>query len=1177
MFIRLSRAASIMVILITCTMASAQDFRATISGTVKDPNGASVPGATIKAINVETNQSYETRTTSDGFYTLPFVNPGTYNIEVKADGFKLTKFDHVTVRVADKLNLPLAITVGAVTDLVTVTADQEVIESGSADRGLVFSPTKVSELPLNGRQVFMLLGLTPGVLFTQETFGATGFSGTRGWDVNNSLRINGARAGQNLFLMNGAPISNSEGTWQIAPNVEAVQEFKVMTNTYDAGYGRFGGGVVNITMKTGGNKWHGSLFEFWRNRILDANFFQNNAAGKPKTFHNQHNFGGAIGGPIRKDKDFLFASWDGWQEVVPFPVTSSTPPIEIRGGNFNGIQISGNNIKIYDPLTTRPCNTADCKSKGVSYIRDQFPNNIIPMDRLSEVGKKILSYYPSPNIAGRLNQNFIGSNVGRYYYNQPLVKWDHVFNENNKMFINWTYQKGYEFRDGTGFGKPAANGNTDNERRFVGLNIGYTKVLSPNSVFDSRLSLMRFTQITPGYSDPTLTASSFGMTQLVKSPTNNVDIVPQINIDNFTRLFSSGNRLSRTPFTQINFTPSLSITRGKQTWKTGFEFNYQARGNMDSGVTSLNFNSGWTTQHTGYRANDYDGSSIASLLLGMPASGSTDWNETYYRTRPYYAGYFQNDWKTHPRLNLNLGLRYEVQIPWKERFNRTNRGFDLTKKHPLSDQAIANWNKVKTQWDAANPTAKYKYPDAPSAIYGVYEFPGKGGNSARMFDTDFTNLAPRIGIAWRMFGNTVLRTGGGVYYQSSTQFNTTTGFSQSTPYIASLDGNITPSMKLTGPYSLVNPFPNGLLAPPGASVMAGIGGGISYDSPSFRVPRTYQFSFGFQQQIGRNIVAEASYALNIQKYITISQDDNHPGLENQKRAIQDPIYFDRSLPNPFLGLLPVTTSLGSAKDVPAFDLLRPYPIYRGGVTNNTVPAGRYRSDQLQIRVEQKEIGGSRGSAGVLTWNLSYTLAKSFEANHRLNNWNITGEPIIYELDNTDKPHVLAINGVWDLPFGKDRAFLNQNRFGRTLLGNWRMSWIFSYTSGNPLGQPNIKNKCGEDWQATYGGGLKSDDRWFNNTRSCYENYPRHTIRTTPDRFSNIRDHQAPQLNASLEKTFNITESKRFLIRAEGFNLTNTPIRSGVSGSFGDTQNFGKVDKSQRNFPRFFQLAAKFSF
>jgi len=292
--------------------------------------------------------------------------------------------------VADKVNLRVEMKLGQTSESVVVTAEQEVIETASADRGLVFDPIKTQQLPLNGRQSYQLMALTPGVLFTQEAFGPTGHSGTRGWDVTNVYRINGARAGQNLFLLNGAPISDAGGTWQIAPNIEAVQEFKVMTNTYDASYGRFGGGVVNTTIRSGANEWHGNVFEYFRNTVLDANRTGNKqpTPNIRRPTHNQNQFGGAGGGALRQDKDFVFFSFEGWREIQPASVVSSVPPTLLRDGQH----FSDFGYTIYDPLTSTVC-APPVNCRGSAYVRQPFPGNVIPQSRISPVGQKVLSYY----------------------------------------------------------------------------------------------------------------------------------------------------------------------------------------------------------------------------------------------------------------------------------------------------------------------------------------------------------------------------------------------------------------------------------------------------------------------------------------------------------------------------------------------------------------------------------------------------------------------------------------------------------------------------------------------------------------------------------------------------------------------------------------------------------------
>jgi hypothetical protein len=409
----------------------AQEYRATILGQVLDGSNAAVPTAVIKATKQDTNVAKETATNDQGIYSIIGLDPGVYTVTVIAPGFQAARRTDIVLQVAEKLNLPVRLEVGQMTQEVTITGTQDLVESATASRGVVFDPIKVAELPLNGRQSYMLMRLSPGVTFDQRQFGSSGFSGTRAWDVNGSFTINGGRQGTNQFLLDGAPISTN-GTFNVAPNVEAIQEFKVMVNTYDAQYARTGGGTVNTTLKSGTNQWHGSLFDFWRNRILDANTRQNNASGQKRGFRNQHQFGGVIGGPIRKNKDFVMFSFEGFRERVPFPSVTSVPPMAIRDGDFSSYIPQGQTsvIQVYDPLTSRACDLpgANCISGGL-YVRQPFAGNVIPKNRQSLVGQNILKYYPAANFNPlSLTQNYVrGDNLGKYRYEQPIAKWDHIF------------------------------------------------------------------------------------------------------------------------------------------------------------------------------------------------------------------------------------------------------------------------------------------------------------------------------------------------------------------------------------------------------------------------------------------------------------------------------------------------------------------------------------------------------------------------------------------------------------------------------------------------------------------------------------------------------------------------------------------------------------------------------
>ncbi|MDQ2947835.1 MAG: TonB-dependent receptor, partial [Acidobacteriota bacterium] len=648
-----------------------QDFRATISGQVTDKTGAAIPHATVTAVRVDNDEATHAATNSDGYYTLSYLTPGSFVIEVAVPGFKTLTRKGIQLLVADKLDLPLTLEVGESRTSVTVTAEAELIHTGDASGGTSFDSLQVSEYALNGRQVYMLMGLATGVLFTQEDFGATGFSGTRGWDTNGSYTMNGGVQGTNQFLLNGAPISVN-GSFQLAPNVDAIQEFKVMTNTYDAQFGRTGGGTVNTILKSGSNAWHGTAFDYARNSILDANVTQNKRNGFPRGKHITHQFGGTVGGTIRKDKDFVFLSFEGFREIVPFPVVTDSPPLILRDGQH----FSTYNINIFDPLTNRTCVAGKDTPKGTScygtYIRSPFPGNVIPLSRISPVARKILELWPAPNLDGQ-TQNFLASNnTGRYRYDQPMGRWDHTFDQNNRIYGIVTFQHGHEYRNQNGFQPPAQTGNIVSERTDQNYIADWTRVISSRSILDVRLSFGRFTSYFPdGLNDFGFTADQLGMS-LPHAPTVQRATAPHFNLDLYSGVI--GNTYTWSTQNQWSLAPSLTQSRGKHTLRFGGELVYTGLGNGGPGRANgeFSFNRTWTQQYSDRGRDRYDGSGVADLLLGLPASGFIDWNDTYYRTYPYAAVYVQDDWKVRRNLTLNLGLRYDVQFPFVERWNRVS-------------------------------------------------------------------------------------------------------------------------------------------------------------------------------------------------------------------------------------------------------------------------------------------------------------------------------------------------------------------------------------------------------------------------------------------------------------------------------------------------------------------------
>jgi hypothetical protein len=1169
------RKLALSLVLFSLGFLHAQDFRATILGQVTDAQNAAIPKATVRATKVDTNVSKETLTNNEGIYALVGLDPGRYTVTISAGGFQTTRRTDIVLQVAEKLNLPAKLEVGAVTQEVTVVGEQELIQTATASRGLVFDPIKMQEIPMNGRQTYMLMRLSPGVMFTQRTFGNTGFSGTRAWDVNGSFTMNGGRTGSNQFLLNGAPISTN-GTFNLAPNVEAVEEMKVMVNTYDAGYGRSGGGHVSTTLKSGTNRWHGTMFDFWRNRILDANTRQNNALGSRRGFRNQHQFGGTVGGPIRKDKDFVFFSFEGWRERVPFPSNVSVPPTEIRGGNFSTFVPQGQTgtIKIFDPLTSEDCNRPgmNCRAGGL-FRRQPFAGNLIPASRISPIGRAILGFYPSPNFQPQsLVNNFTRpDNLGKYRYEQPMARYDKVLTDNDRMNFLFTFQDGSEYRDQNGFDPPARYGNMDGTvRRDMNYVLSYDRTLSPTRILHAQASYNRFVENFPDVSDKDFTWDKVGIKNIPQIDTFPNKLMPRINVGGFQAMYGN-NYYNQSSRQQLNFQVNIAETRGKHSLKYGTELAQLMRHNYSAGRASgdLTFDSTWTREYRSVGQGALDGNGVASLLLGALESGNLQYNDTFFRREPYWAAFIQDDWKVSRKLTLNLGLRYDIQFGMYELHNRLNADWDYKTVQPTNAAVLTRWNTLR----AATPTM----PAPPQALVGGMTFAGVGGQPRRVYNPDLSNFQPRIGFAYNFLSKTVMRGGFGVYFRTATQNNLSTGFSIGTPYINTTTASQYPSAGLTGPYSLENPWPGGVIRPAGATngIATNIGTGVSYDPPNRLIPRTYQWSYTLERELPWNMVVEASYVGNMTIRETVGINLNSMPKESWEAAQSNPDFYSQRVPNPFAGIFPTTVGRGVSADLSRQTLLQPYPHF-DGLTNNLAPWGRAWYHGLQTRFEKRMLG-ERSQGGAVTWVMAYTLAKQMERRWRDSNTMLWRSPV-NQVTGEDRSHNFTFAGIWDLPFGKGRAHLtDMNKAGQFLIGGWTMNTNFIYQSGVPLG-------AWTGWEFLCGDPLannRTETSWFMNDRSrfsqCWRQLRPFEYTQLMSRFHSIRGPAAPQIDIMVSKKFDFRERYQLEFRGEAFNAFNTPIRNDPPSGNPSAADFGILPVAQLNFPRNIQIGMRLRF
>lgn len=442
-----------LLLLLTAQVATAQEYRGTILGRVFDQQGAVLPGATVLVTNENTNITDQAVSEADGAYTVPFLIPGTYQVRVELPGFKRFVQRGITVAIGQRATVDVRLELGDVVETVTVTADSPMLDTSSGTLGQVIDRTRVEAMPLNGRMIFMLNRLAGGVNWQVPTFGATGTSGLRPFDNQggSAWSMNGGRLTTNEFLLDGAP-NSTRGRYNFAPPVDAVEEFKIQTNTYDAQYGRTGGGVVNMTLKSGTNRLRIQSWEFFKHDALNSDDSLNRSVGAKKPPYLANQYGATGGGPLAKDRTFYMVTFEGLRETPSFPQTTSVPTLAERNGDFSrsySDQVTP--LVIYDPLTTT------CDAQG-RCTRTPFPNNVIPPSRINPIAQRILQLYPEPNVPGQRLTNYVnGVNPGQYHYDSEVIRIDHKLSISSKLALSLHRNHRDEFRSTNGLQGTFAN------------------------------------------------------------------------------------------------------------------------------------------------------------------------------------------------------------------------------------------------------------------------------------------------------------------------------------------------------------------------------------------------------------------------------------------------------------------------------------------------------------------------------------------------------------------------------------------------------------------------------------------------------------------------------------------------------------------------------------------------
>ncbi|MBI3207374.1 MAG: TonB-dependent receptor [Candidatus Solibacter usitatus] len=927
----------------------AQSQLATVSGTIVDTSAAVIPGAHLKFANQETGEAWSATSNNEGHYTLPLIKPGKYFLDVEKAGFKNYRMTELILETGGQHRVDVKLDVGSQAERITVEASVPQLQTESSSVGAVVENRTIVDMPLINRRAAQLARLT-GFVVQVGTGSNFAMGGGRGNNTN--WRVDGSNV-QNVLV-------GDQGL-NFDPPIESLQEFSVSISNYSAELGRTGGGVVQMTTKSGTNQFHGSAYEYFRNDKLDARTFF--AASKTPLHYNL--FGASFSGPIRKDKTHFFFNYEGRRENRGSTFIYSVPTAAEKTGDF-----SANPIVVRDPEAA---------------ARAPFAGNRIPASRLDAIGAKLTSYFPDPNVAGQGsgNANFRANAASTDYPNNYVSRVDHAFNENDRLYGRFLSSHGRQIDNPT-FATAAVDPfYRRRTNQFFNGGVTWFHNFKPSLINELRFNYdwREFINLNSGaYSDLNKQIGLKGVKQ---------EFGPRVTITGFQTMGESSNmERIQSPIRGTHIADNMLWSKGKHNLKFGFERRTSVNDDLNRNTAGGLF--GFTNTATGH--------GVAALLLGWVQSASV--NEVFpIRSRIDAWGVFlQDDWKITNRLTLNLGLRWDMDVPRRELFDNRMNSFDLFAVNPVSGTP------------------------------GVVTFAGRNGVSQYAHDFDRNNFAPRLGFAYRVTEKWVVRGGGAILYMGlydqATVINSTSGFSYRGNFV-SPDNGLTAALRLKDGLPPI-PLPSDKDLNPGfGAVRVGQSPveSVEYFQPGPR-DTSYMMSanVNVQRQLASRLLLEIGY------------------LSTLGHKLASPVGLTLNQVRPEL------MGAGNAQ------IRRPFPQFTD-VTQTAQPFGNSNYHAMNVKLEKRYGKGlqfqtnytwGRGiddmeSRGELGGNPGSALANVY---NRRADRGLSGNSIA---------HRLISSMVYELPFGKGRSFAMENRAARTVLGGWTIGYIGEFRTGPPLG------------------------------------------------------------------------------------------------------------------------------
>jgi hypothetical protein len=1178
-----------------------QNIYGKISGTVSDSSGASIGQATVTLTNLDTNGKSQISTDSSGNYSFASVSPGRYKIETEKSGFKKFVREPIMVEIESGLKIDITMPVGAASETVEVTGEAPLLQPETQSLGQVIEQRTVTDLPLNGRNPIALAELVPGVVpqgqpsagnsSTGNPVGANPFA-------LGDFQMGGGMAGQSQILIDGVPTNGAYlNVVTVIPTQDAIQEFKVQTNNLGPEYGRFAGGVINLSTKTGTNQFHGSFYEFIRNKVLNANDYFDNRNGVVRPPFTQNQFGVNGGGPIFRDKMFFFGAYEGFRLRQGHPFETWVPSDAERSGDFSssGTNPNGGIFNIYDPTTSANCTGGNgaCRTQ---FVYNGTPN-VIPPGRIDPTAAYMMNtFFPKANITPNLSGNFADSYSSGGDVNQYNGRIDFHPGQKQSIFGRYTYSHILSLPDAP-FGQICTDRCTETTTAHQ-VSLADTITLSSKSILDLHVGYTRYVYVRTPLSEG-IDLTPFGANWAALASQMTYTHIPQVCLSSASGdsrwgggwcAQGTGSGIGAFDDTW-SFDPSYSLILGKHTVKIGFEErilrNNYYQSNDPAGL--FQFNAKTTAANPNNTALGNVGSDaaaggngIASFLLGYGDSGSVTEPAKTADQNLYTAIYAGDTWNLTRKITLNLGARVDLQGDWTERFNRIV-ALNTTEASPL----LALSSAVQT----AFPSLK-----------GGYDLVASSRHSSRTAFDAWNHVSPRVGISYQLDQNTVVRTGYGMFYLpvdvrwDDAPHNLFIN-SFSTPWLTYQSDGVTPKAIFS------NPFPSGITPPFGRSqaLIDVQGNGNGAAASNFTAPYVQQWNLDLQRQFRGDFLVDIAYAGSKGTHLPQhSQDLDQLPPQSLPQSASDVTNLTTQVANPFAGNCtgctgPVMSGgVGTNATVKAAQFDLPFPQFDDFALEE--PDNRdsiYHS--MQLKVQKRFAAGAQVLA-------TYTIAKFIDNTNSEINWleaaspswgdanayNLRGER---SLDGFDVPQRLVIGSILDLPVGKGKALAgNSGPVLDKVIGGWGINTIITFQAGYPIivggcpgalsnsGIPNVG--CARATRTAYShllGGSRSQKikEWYDTSvftagASDYYGYGTDS-RTEP----NIRDDGQKNFDFAAFKNTKFGPDGRFgfEFRGEFFNLFNRTQFNPPAGWGG---SIGQVS-GQYNLPRVVQFAGRITF